>query len=202
MGQTQSSRQRRDGKSKKSDDAQADYVPAPVRARPCLEITALFIIIVLVLWAIYSNVIWVMTRSRLDYHRYCIDANEHRVLPPRNLSSLIEPPPFSYGYFAIDYSQLEARWKLYDVLDINQTLSDISLRGPLTATHPYVAEVAFAMGVQKDSKNRYFAGVEDMSGTVATDVIERPYAYYVSFEDDTGYEIARDALDKTCYSNL
>lgn len=203
MGQTTS---RQSAPNKKTDDKKVElYRPTPDGIRPCLTVTAIFLVVALIVWTFYSNVLWAATRNRLDYHRYCIDANEHRVLPPRNVSTLIEPPPFSYGYWALDYAQREVRWKLFDLIGtppVNITIGSIDLRGPLRSSSPYVGEVAFAMGTQKDHHNRYFQGVEDISGRLATDIIERPYAYYISFQDLNGYEVARDSLTKTCYSNL
>lgn len=180
------------------------YRPPGAALRPCLQITAVFAIVAIIAWTIYSNVLWAMTQNRLDYHRFCIDANEHRILPSR-YPVFITPAPISYGYFAIDFSQREARWKLHDVITIapvNISVSSIDLRGPLNHANPYVAEVALAMGTMKDHRGHSFQGVEDVDGRLATDILNHPYSYYVSFADSNGKEIARDSLDKTCYSNL
>ena len=116
------------------------------------------------------------------------------------MSELLEPPPFSYGIVIIDIGQLELRWKLFDVLGSAVTLASIDIRGPTTHTEPYVGPVALALGLQQTHGK--FAGVEDVSAKLLYDMLDKPYAYYVSFADDTGREVIRDALTKTCYSNL
>lgn len=170
--------------------------------RPCIYIVGLVIFVILGLWVVYSAVVVQMQRNRLDTYRFCISAREMNVLPPRNASDYIVPAPFSYGYWLLDYSQREVRWKFVDVIGENITLGSISLRGPLTHASPSVAEVSLAMGISKDKRKHHFAGIVDISSKLATDIVERPYAYYISFEDETGKEIVRDALTKTCYSNL
>ena len=47
--------------------------------RPCVYITLAATVIALVIWIIYSNISWQLMSNRLDNHRICIDANEHRV---------------------------------------------------------------------------------------------------------------------------
>lgn len=193
------------GPSKENEKRKTElYRPPGVALRPCMQIIAIFTIVALVLWTVYSNVLWSTTRDRLNYYRYCIDANEHKVLPDR-YPNFITPAPLSYGYWALDYSQREVRWKLSDVITIapvNISLSSIDLRGPLDDDNPYVAPVAFAMGTKKDHHNKSFHGVEEIEWRLAHDIVNRPYKYYVSFADANGKEIARDSLDKTCYSNL
>lgn len=178
------------------------YEPPSMRFWPCFKITALFILVGIVLWTIYSNVLWATISDRMQYYRWCIDANENRVLPRRNVSSLIEPPPLAYGVFAIDYRQREVRWKLHDVLGTSVTLGDITIRGPLKHDSPYTAPVVIGLGTSKDSTGHRYEGVLDIAGKLAADIIERPYAYYISLENDTGYEIARDALTDMCTNNL
>lgn len=178
------------------------YEPAAVSMYPCFRITALFVVVGLIMWTIYSNIMWTMMRNKQQYYRWCIDANEHRVLPRRNASVLLEPPPLSYGLFAVDYGQSEVRWKLYDVLGDAVVLGDIALRGPLRHSSPYTAPVAIGLGISKDVNGHTFEGVLDITPKLATDIIERPYAYYVAFEDGDGYEVARDPLTDQCTTNL
>ena len=125
------------------------------------------------------------------------------MLPRRNdTTPWLEPPPLSYGVFAIDYRQSEVRWKLYDVLGSAVTLGDIAIRGPLRHDSPYVAPVVIGLGTSKDANGHRFEGVLDITPKLAADIIERPYAYYIAFENTSGYEVARDPLMDQCQNNL
>lgn len=164
---------------------------------PCLQVTAIVVAVALALWCVYTQIIVVMISNRLDYYKYCVDASEHDVLPYRNESALLQPYVFAYGYWALDRTQREIRWSLHDVFH-NYSVADISLRGPLTHASPYVAPVAVAMGIARNAGDTHYAGVRSVAGALVADLVERPYAYYVAFEDAQGFEMARDRLDKLC----
>lgn len=173
-----------------------------VQLHPCVSITLLVFSVIFFITLIYTIVSVKSLRNRADYYRYCIVALERNVLPLRNSSELLEPAPISYGYWSLDYGQLEVRWGLADAIQSTvPNLASITVRGPLDHAQPYVGEVAFAMGLQKDKKGRHFEGVEDITGDLADDIIDEPYNYYVSFEDSTGREVARDSLSKECNDN-
>jgi hypothetical protein len=176
-----------------------------VGLRSCLQLALLFIVVALVIWTVYTQIVVLLTRNRLDYHRRCIFATEYNVLPLRAPATLRSPAPFARGFFAVDYDQLEVRWHLTAVTydGANKTLGSLDLRGPLhehgSDARRFVAPVALAMGLQKDKRGRHYEGIMDINGKLADDILERPDAYYVSFAlASNGEELMRDTLMKSC----
>lgn len=178
------------------------YQPPDVSFAQCLKLTVWFAAIGGFIWLVYSNVRVQMIDDRVQYYRWCIDANEQRIQPSRDLTDLIDPEPVSFGSFSIDYKQREVRWWLADALGSSVVLAGINLRGPLRSVSHFVAPVVIGMGASKDPGEEHFSGVLDIDSKLAVDVIERPYAYYISFENATGVEVARDKLTKQCNNNL
>jgi len=146
---------------------------------------------------------WLSTTNRLNYHRFSITATEHRVRPYVADAELIEPAPYVFGELSIDLTQLEVRWRLYNVLGsgLPSPVTSLDIRGPLSQSRPDVAPVALALGIGKDSHGRY-AGIVDIDAELATHMLRASYLYYVSMSDATGREIVRDSIDKSRTINL
>jgi hypothetical protein len=175
--------------------------PRVVDLKPCFALTGILIVTALVIWSVFSALMVRMMRNNEQYYKFCIDANEHQVRPFRTEAELANPQLFMYGYWALDYPQLEVRWQLSGP-QYNVTYASIDLRGPTTHSHEEVAPVAFAMGLQRDRRNRHYEGIVEISGELATDIVTNRFRYYVSAQDADGREVARDYLTKLCQDNL
>ena len=170
--------------------------------RGCCILTLLVTLVIVVLSLIILGVMWFTTYDRLNVYRYTITATEHRVLPYVNDSALIDPPPRVIGEVDLDYVQFELRWRFLDALGdgLPAPLASIDIRGPLSTKHSEVAPVIIGLGLGK--KHGYFAGIIDIEGELATQIVRRANLYYVSFSDTNGREIARDNMDKMIMVNI
>lgn len=168
----------------------------------CIKIGLLATLAGLIIFSILLGVMWLTTSNRMNYHRFSVMATEARVRPPVADNDLLEPASYAFGEFNIDYTQLEVRWKLYDVLGkvapdgpLPAPLESIDIHGPLSQSHVDNAPTVLALGIGKDSRGR-FSGRIEIEGDLATDILRRSYLYYISFTLEGGREVARDSLDK------
>jgi len=170
--------------------------------RGCCILTLIVTVVIVVLSLIVLGAMWFTTYDRLNVYRYTITATEHRVLPHVNDSALIEPPPRILGEVDLDYVQFELRWRFLDALGggLPSPVASLDIRGPLDGKHPEVAPVVIGLGLGK--KHGYFAGIIDIEGELATQIVRRANLYYVSLSDTTGREIARDNMDKMIMVNI
>jgi len=154
--------------------------------------------VILTTIVIITAAMWFKTRNVLETYRVCIDAHQYKVQPQPDISEVITPEPYAYGYLEIDLDQLEMRWRIVDVLgSASPEIVSVDIRGPLSQAHSQVAGVAMPLTTVRDARGRFAATVE-LNGMLLKDIINRPYAYYVSFSTSSGQEIARDSLDKSC----
>lgn len=168
---------------------------AKVVTQSCLQIAAVTIVVAIAIWIVFWMYRLTILQNRLSYNLVNVYANEYRVLPLRDPAEFRVPRPYVIGEIALDRGQSDIRWKLTPT-KYNYTVSSIDIRGPLTSSSPFSAAVVFPLGTQYDSRHRRYEGIISVDARLLENLMDRPYAYYVSFSDENGTEFMRDALDK------